>query len=201
MAVDVEKEVAKIASEAESASTGIKLKDKRVGKSDFVKAAEKFLEVDISEIKKRAKQDAKKKALRAVGEILSGLINLTFNSPSTKPQSSGSVIRQGDNVSYVAYNQMSGNVQSPVNKSNRLTFPDLVYDTWDDANDLKVAAEAELIRNGGQLSVSKFYDIFGDVAHLEMTDSMIGWRDLSSAWIGMEDGKYRLYMPQVESLR
>lgn len=207
MEPDVKNEIDRIAnSVAEVTQQSPKLKDKRVGKSDFVKAAEKFLDLDISEIKRRAKQDAKRKVWRAIGDVLIGTMNIIFNSPSRpnggNSSGGGSVIRQADGVSYKAYNQMSGNSgNSGGGKSNRLEFPDLVYDTWDDADEIKRAAEAELMRNGGKLSVAKFYDIFGDVSHLEMTDSMIGWTDLTNAYIALENGKYRLYMPQVESLR
>lgn len=202
MVPDVSKEVEKIAGEVVGVTDdqGIKLKDKRVGKSDFVKAAEKFLEVDISEIKRRAKQDAKRKALRAIGEILSGLINITFNAPPKPTSSGGTVIRQGDNVSYKAYNQISSNTSQPA-KTNRLEFADLIYDTWDAAEELKAAAQSELARRGGKLSVSELYDIFGDASHLEMTDGLIGWHDLSAAYVGIDNGKYRVFMPQVESLR
>lgn len=193
MVPEVRKEVNRIAGSSD------KLGDKRIGKSGTTKFIEEVLEIDVDEATKRFKKDAKRRALRAAGEILTAFINVMFNSSGLQGGSPGNVIRRTESVSYRNYNAMSGGNVQTVPRSAKYSFPDLVYSDWDDAEDLRKTL-LNVIARDGKVSVTKLYDIIDDPSNLTPTDSMIGWTDLTDAYVGMEDGHYRLFLPQVVSI-
>jgi len=146
------------------------------------------------------KSEAKRKALRAAGDILAGFINIIFNSPPSG--SSPNVIRTTENVSYTNYSAITRSSPSSVvvKAPSKYDFADLIYDSYSDAEELK-AALVSVIMARGKVSVTELYDILKDPRNLDGADALIGWTDLTNAYVGMENGHYRLYMPPVVSLK
>lgn len=182
----------------------IKLGDKRVGKSEFSKAAEKILDVDMNSVKASIKAEVRRKALSAVGEMLISIINKLFNSPRSNSYSAGPW-NPGQTTETVSYKNYSAISARPVTSApapsggKHNNFSDLIYREWKDADNLKQFLIGEIMRKGN-VTVNEMYDEIGDPSNLEPTDSHIGWTDLSNAYIGMENGYYRLYLPPLETI-
>ena len=169
--------------------------DKRIKPTGFKKTVGDILDSDVDEIGKQIKVDAKRKLLRAAGDILSGVIRLIFDAPPARGGASN-VIRTTDNVSYTNYSNVTRSVASPAPRNKKYDFEDLIYVTYNDAYDLLKAMRDIQLRNG-KISVTELYDILKDPSNLEATDALVGWTDLTNAYVGLESGHYRLFLPPV----
>lgn len=196
---DVQNELSRLNKETGVVPT---LGDKRVKKSATREAFESFLEIDTDELKKNIKLDFKRKLRAVIGDILIEGIGMIFHNRSASAAAKNvvsSVVRSTDNVSYRDYSSASKNgSRSAV--GGKYTFSDLKYSRRVDAVDLLDAMQSVLAENG-KVSVTNLYDILEDPSNLEMTDNNFGWTDLSGAYVSMDGGLYRLFLPPVVALK
>ena len=175
-----------------------------VQKTPLRQAFEKFFEVDASDLWKDLKVKGKYALFSISADVLNNAVDSLFRrkKPTRNDYGPGVITRSFDNPSYkTPYSRSSSSYVGA--QTTKHTFSDLIYSRRSDAEDL-LAAMREAIRDNGSLSVTELYDGIGDprlLGSLESTDSSIGWKDLSDAYVAEENGMYRVFVPKLVSLK
>lgn len=162
-------------------------------KSEASRLKDVFISEDISNVKSYVLDDLIIPTIkRTIVDAIKNSAEMIFLGKINSSRSSNSGY-----VSYRDYGRRDDEYRRSSRRSSVCSVETIVFDTWDDANDV-LGGMDDLLRRYGMVTVADFYDLAGTSGYF--TDSKYGWDSLRSAEVVRVNDGYIIRLPKAKPM-